>query len=213
MTSPQSPWQQGGYQQNPYGTPSGGFPQQAQPGHPGFAAYAQRGYPAPGHPYGAPAPMPTPVPKPQAVEIAFYLAVGIPLFWTIMQTVGYLFMPRVDGPNVMLYGGIAMAVLGLIGATIWIVLGFLMWRGANWARVVLLVLGAIWSVSTLSSLVGGVILLVVGVSAETGVSVGMGVVSLVTSVVTLAGLITFAVLVLRASSNRFFNAPATQRAV
>ncbi|RKT84941.1 hypothetical protein SAMN05421805_101133 [Saccharopolyspora antimicrobica] len=168
MTSPQNPWQQGGYQ--PGGTPSGGFPQQ----------YPQGGYPQQ-NPYAAP-PVPAQemnqVPRPITVEIAFWIAIAMPLLVTVLSVVSYMMVQGAlndaltsatdpDMPaefqsgmssiinGVMLFTFIFVTVIYLILTALWILFGFKMRAGRNWARITLTVFASIWLLSSIISLIQG----------------------------------------------------------
>ena len=230
MTSPQDPWQQpGGYPQNPYGPPSGGFPQQPQQGYPqqqgpgqqgyppqqgypGQQGYPQQqGYPGQQNPYAAPpVPMPTPVPRPKQVEIAFYIAVGLPLLATIMLALQSLLVQNAMNVDVAagtgIYGAGVTTIFSLVLTALWIFFGFMMRRGENWARIVLLVLAGFWAFASVFGVIGGIIMLVAALST-TEFPVVAAVMPLALYVVVLAGLVTFAVMVLRKPSNQFFRAP------
>lgn len=169
MTSPQNPWQQGGHPQG--GTPSGGFPQQQ---------YPQGGYPQQ-NPYAAP-PVPAQemnqVPRPITVEIAFWIAVAMPLLAVVLSVVSYMMVQGAlndfvasatssDMPaefqsgmasivnGVMLFTFIFVTVIFLILTGLWIMFGFKMRAGRNWARITLTVFASIWLLSSIINLIQG----------------------------------------------------------
>ncbi|MBB5154641.1 hypothetical protein [Saccharopolyspora phatthalungensis] len=169
MTSPQNPWHQGGYPQG--GTPSGGFPQQ----------YSQGGYPQypQSNPFAAP-----PVSshelgelrRPITVEIAFWIAVVVPLVATVLSVVSYLLLQgfvndslagaatgeaKIDAQissianGVLLFIFIFLTIVYLILTTLWILFGFKMRAGRNWARVTLTVFAAVWMLAGVIGLIQG----------------------------------------------------------
>jgi hypothetical protein len=168
VTSPQNPWQQGGY---PQGSPSGGFPQQYPQG-----AYPQ--YPQP-NPFAAP-----PVSaheigalkRPITVEIAFWIAVVVPLLSTVLSVVSYLLLQGFVNDSIasastgdadidaqissvangfLLFFFIFLTIIYLILTTLWILFGFKMRIGRNWARITLTVFAAFWMLAGLIGLVQG----------------------------------------------------------
>ncbi len=166
MTSPHNPWQPSGHQ-----PPAGGFPQQGpqQPGgYPQYQPYQQ------GSPYAAPnAPDPEQVRRPGTVEAAFWLAVVVPLVATVLyavsffQTQGFVQEllaaefaggqePAVQAASSMLVVFFAVATFVLVVLTaLWIIFGFSLRAGRNWARVTLTVFAAVWVLAALSGLVVG----------------------------------------------------------
>ncbi|MGW1677180.1 hypothetical protein [Saccharopolyspora sp. NPDC002376] len=178
MTSPQNPWQQGGYPQG--GTPSGGFPQQQYP----QGGYPQQQYPQAGYqqtPYSAP-PVPqqemSQVPRPITVEIAFWISIVVPLLATVLSVVSYMLLQGFlndmvadvtdpDMPSeisdgmtsvvngIMLFTFIFITVIFLILTGLWILFGFKMRAGRNWARVTLTVFASLWLINAIVSLIGG----------------------------------------------------------
>jgi hypothetical protein len=170
VTSPQNPWQQGGYPQG--GTPSGGFPQQ----YPQGGGYPQ--YPQQQNPYAAP-PVPShelnALSRPMTVEIAFWIAVVVPLLATVLSVVSYMMLQGYINDSissastgtefdddiasiangVMLFFFIFITVVYLILTTLWILFGFKMRVGRNWARITLTVFAAVWALSSVVSLIQG----------------------------------------------------------
>ncbi|MET1075115.1 MAG: hypothetical protein ABWY11_20885 [Umezawaea sp.] len=153
MTNPNDPYaQQGGY---PQGQPQqGGYPQTPQGGYP----QGQGGFPPPpplSHgETGAPV-------KPKAVETAYLLwlvAAGVSILSSILgfftakalaekltkdilgtSDLGPEFQTALD-QSTPSYGSI---IFSLIIAALWVVVVMQMRKGANWARILLTVLGAI----------------------------------------------------------------------
>ncbi|MBA8827156.1 hypothetical protein FHX42_004540 [Saccharopolyspora lacisalsi] len=171
--------QPGGYQQQPQqpghpqqGTPSGGFPQ--QPGHPQQAGYPQA------NPYAAPpvsSQETAEVPRPSTVDAAFWIAVVVPVVATVLTVVNFvLVMDLVNGMmsaefsdlntqnaetarnvarSIVLGMGIFIAFCYAILTGLWILFGFKMRAGRNWARITLTVFAGIWCLSAIGGLVSG----------------------------------------------------------
>ena len=169
VTTPQDPWQQGEHEQ------SGPSPRAAGPtdtsgsdqggnDRGGFQPYPVSG------PYSGIGPRAAPPvsaqeaagpPKPVTVEAAFWLAVVTPPVATVlMATELFVFGSRVDGGikgdaavNAFLIGPMALVVFGYAVLTaLWIVFGFKMRAGRDWARVTLTVFAVFWAVWALASL-------------------------------------------------------------
>ncbi len=155
MTNPNDPYsQQGGY---PQGQQQGGYPQQGQGGFP----------PPPPLGYSDTA---APV-KPKAIDTAYLLwlvAAGVSILSSIIgfftaqaileETLGDLgpeFRSAIEaqGPS---YGGI---IFSLAISAIWIAVVMQMRKGANWARILLTVLGVI---SVLFGILGVFVLFSIG---------------------------------------------------
>lgn len=184
MTSPQDPrqqgWQQGGYQQYPsggfpqQGPASGGFPQQGPPpgalSQQGFQQYPQGGYQA-NNPYAAP-PVSmgemAAVPRPATVTIAFWIAVAVPLIATVLLSLSGLSMQKMfnsvaggesdevtSAVNTFAVWGTGIFVFFCAIMTgLWILFGFQMRKGQNWARVLLVVVGSFWFLQAVGGLIG-----------------------------------------------------------
>ena len=165
MTTPQGPWQQGGYPQYPN---SGGF---GQP----YPQYQQ-------HPYAAP-----PVPqqemaglsRPKTVEGAFWISIIVPLAVTVISVVGYLLLfnwaDEAMASSVRDLGGggqelestlsafkavlmvvFALFTIGYLVLTfLWILFGFKMRAGRNWARVTLSVFASLFALFSVFLLFNG----------------------------------------------------------
>jgi hypothetical protein len=99
VTSPQGPWQQGGY--SPY-QPQGGYqyPQQGgypqyQQGNPYQAQYPQSGQYPPSNPYAAP-PVPAQntvgYPRPAPVNVAFWIGIVVPIVATVLGVLNFVFI-------------------------------------------------------------------------------------------------------------------------
>ncbi|MGI8308715.1 proline-rich domain-containing protein [Saccharopolyspora hattusasensis] len=168
MTSPQNPWQQGGYPQG--GTPSGGFPQQHPQG--GYSQYPQS------NPFAAP-----PVPaqelstfqRPITVEIAFWIAIVVPLLATVLSVLSYMLLqgfvndsiagsmgdPDLDqqiasvANGVMLFFFVFITIIYLVLTGLWILFGFKMRAGKNWARITLTVFAGLWMLFGVIALIQG----------------------------------------------------------
>ncbi|MEV0703899.1 proline-rich domain-containing protein [Saccharopolyspora sp. NPDC050389] len=168
MTSPQNPWQQGGYPQG--GTPSGGFPQQYPQG--GFSQYPQSNPfaapPVPAHELGA-------FKRPITVEIAFWISVVVPLVATVLSVMSYLMLQGFVNDSIagttgdtdvdrqlasiangfLLFLFVFITIIYMILTGLWILFGFKMRAGKNWARITLTVLAGIWMLVGVISLIQG----------------------------------------------------------
>lgn len=160
MTSPHDPGQQRGQQ-----PPPSGFPQ--QPG--GYPQYQQA------DPYAAPsAPDPGEPRRPGTVEAAFWLAVVVPVVATVLyavsffQTQGFtreLLAAEFAGgqqelaaqtaANVLVAFFVVATVVLVVLTALWIIFGFSLRAGRNWARVTLTVFAAVWVLAALSGLIVG----------------------------------------------------------
>ncbi|WP_344685872.1 hypothetical protein [Saccharopolyspora taberi] len=228
MTTPQDPWQQGGYQQYPqggqqFGTPSGGFPASNQP----------QGY---GNPYAAPQvpahELAGPPAAPQTVNTAFWIAMVMPLLTTVLTVVMFLVLnssindlintslpqdeelgPEFNDSMRSFATGFIMAIfigtaiLYAILSALWILFGFKMRAGRNWARVTLTVFAGIWLLSSISGLATGTGNVSTGSSLE-GMNIPssylvLGYVNSGLGLLAMAGFIT---LVFLKPSNNFFQA-------
>ncbi|GAA0505228.1 hypothetical protein GCM10011581_32840 [Saccharopolyspora subtropica] len=171
MTSPQTPWNSGGYPQYPQsGTPSGAFPQQQYP-QGGYAQYPRSNPfaapPVPGHDLGE-------FRRPATVEVAFWISVVVPLLATVLSVVSYLLLQGWMNDSLsgmgdneytaeitsvangfLLFFFIFFTIIYLILTALWILFGFKMRAGRNWARITLTVLASMWLLSSLVSLVQG----------------------------------------------------------
>jgi hypothetical protein len=182
VTSPQDPWQQGGYPQGSYpqqGPPSSGFPQQgpvpdgfsqpvSQPG--GFPQQAYQPYPQ-GNPFAAP-PVSTHemagLQRPSTVTIAFWISVAVPLIATVLSSLSGLLIQDMftsaagggDDEVTSLISTFSVVGTGFlivcyaILTCLWIVFGFQMRNGRNWARVLLVVAGGFWLMQSIGGLIG-----------------------------------------------------------
>lgn len=180
VTSPQGPWQQGGY--SPY-QPQGGYPQGSQyPQQGGYPQYQQGNpfqYPQ-GNPYAAP-PVPAQeaagYPRPAPVNVAFWIGIVVPILATVLGVLNFVFLEgwangainssalgagsdpadlqatqQAVSVAVILLGGVA-AIFYLILTVLWIVFSFKMRAGRNWARVTLTVFASIWVLSGVYTLI------------------------------------------------------------
>ncbi|MHA6805980.1 DUF485 domain-containing protein [Salinifilum ghardaiensis] len=207
----------GGFPQYPGGPPSGGFPQ-----HPG----APQGMP---DPYAAPPPpgQQGGAPRPSTVETAFWIAVVVPILATVLTVLGFVLgqpfaeevMARQIGdttPEALEFGRAVMIVtfglqtfFYLVLTGLWILFGFKMRGGRNWARVTLTVFAALWVVQSLIGLLTGGTGMnpqAAGLPAGVEVPTSMLVLSYVTNGVGLAGMGAFLVLVYLKRSNWYFQA-------
>jgi hypothetical protein len=229
VTSPQDPWQQGGYQQYPQqqypqqgGYPpqspsSGGYPQQG-----GYQPYPQGGSPY-GNPYAAPpvsAQEMSVMQRPVTVTIAFWIAIVMPILTTLLTGLStYLSWDVVDraigsqdetareaaGVGATIGIGL-MAFIFLVLTGLWILFGIKMRAGRNWARITLTVFASIWElfavIGLISSITGAAGSSLAG-AEMTGNAVIVGYVQNGLVVLTMAA---FIVLVFLKSSNWFFQA-------
>lgn len=189
---------------DPYGQPQGGYPQQGQP----QGGYPQGGYPPPAPPLSqgelrAPE-------RPKSVETAYLLwliAAGVSILGSLLnfvtaqaiydetrKSLGSL-GPEFDkaladaGPS---YGGI---IFSLIISAVWIVVVLQMRKGANWARILLTVLGGLGILIGLISLLGFGILFSIGI---------LGVLQALLGLVALVAEIGAIVFMFKSDSNHFF---------
>lgn len=198
MTNPNDPYaQQGGYPQGQQ--QSGGYPQQG--GYP--QGQGQPGFPPPpplGHSDTA-----APV-KPKAVETAYLLwlvAAGVSILSSILgfftaeaileETLGDLgpeFRAAIEaqGPS---YGGL---IFSLVIAAVWVVVVMQMRKGANWARILLTVLGVI---SVLFGILGVFVLFSVGF---------LGIIQGLLSLVGYAAIVGGIIFMFKPESNQYFKA-------
>lgn len=198
----------------------GGFPQAT--GYPGG---------------GAQLPVPGGAERPKTVEAAFWVSVVIPLLSTVLAVVGYLLLldfvgnifdataPESSAPgtqrdevlgqvrNFMLGTFVVLTVIYLVLTALWILFGFKMRAGKNWARVMLTVFAGLWVLSSTGSLptAGG---MTAFSSAELpgGVEPPGGLIALgyVQAAVGLAGMIAFLALAFAGPSNRYFRVMSGQ---
>lgn len=217
VTSPQGPWQQGGYPQYPQGgypqqgPPSGGFPQQS-----GFVPYPQ----GQANPYAAP-----PVPaqemlqRPATVEVAFWIAVVVPILVTVTMVLGFLtiwpLLKNVPDSEVQgivgtfaISGLIILTLFFLVLTTLWILFGFKMRAGYNWARVTLIVFAGLWLMWAVVRLSAGGSMFALP-AAE--MPVMATVLSYTQNIMGLVGMIAFCVLVFLPASNQYFESARSRR--
>ncbi|WP_263249959.1 hypothetical protein [Saccharopolyspora rosea] len=165
MTTPQGPWQQGGYPQYPQ---SGGFQQP-------YPQYQQNPYAAPPVPQQEMAGLS----RPKTVEGAFWIAIIVPLAVTVISVVGYLLLfnwaDSAMASSVRDLGGSGQelertlsffkagimfvfalfTVVYLVLTFLWILFGFKMRAGRNWARVTLTVFASLFVLFSVYLLVNG----------------------------------------------------------
>ncbi|NHD16489.1 MULTISPECIES: hypothetical protein [unclassified Actinopolyspora] len=229
----QDPSQQPGYQS---GTPSGGFPQQGYPQQPyQQQPYQQQGYQQGAYganPYAAP-----PVQggelaaahRPTTINVAFWIAIIAPIVVTLL-TAGFMFSTTqmademlastefwTTAPNVSDPAGLARAaIMGIFGFFIfvfavltglWILFGFKMRAGRNWARITLTVFAGIWILFMLSFLFGnGFTSMVFGGQTNVEPPASLVVLDISSGAVSVIAMIAFLVLVWMRPSNWFFKA-------
>ncbi|KAA5837214.1 hypothetical protein F1721_05285 [Saccharopolyspora hirsuta] len=114
--------------------------------------------------------------RPVAVEIGFWIAVVVPLLVTVVDVVGFTVVKAaVDGRyrwaggssqeamyelhdavnGVMFYAFVLSAVIHLVLSGLWMVFGFAMRDGRNWARIALVVLASLWVLVSAVGLIRG----------------------------------------------------------
>ncbi|NYH78695.1 hypothetical protein FHR84_002020 [Actinopolyspora biskrensis] len=176
----QDPSQQPGYQP---GTPSGGFPQQGYPQQPyQQQPYPQQGYQQGAYganPYAAPPVSGSELAvaqRPTTINVAFWIAIIAPIVVTLLTAGAMLSVtqmidqmvagaefeatapdapdPRsiVQGAFMFMFGLVIFFYAVLTG--LWILFGFKMRAGRNWARITLTVFAGIWILFMLPSLFG-----------------------------------------------------------
>jgi hypothetical protein len=234
VTSPQGPWQQGGY--SPY-QPQGGYPQYPQPG--GYYQYQQGNqYPQAGQylqgsPYAAPpAPAQAMAVPPAPVSVAFWIGIVVPILATVLGVLNFVFIQEwlnglvnssIGGAEsdpagledtqhavstlVVVVGGVA-AFFYVILTVLWIVFAFKMRAGRNWARVTLTVFASIWVLSGMYTLInaagGGTGFL--QLPPELHVPSSVVITGFVSGTIGLVSMATFIAMVLLKPSNRYFQA-------
>ncbi|WP_192827086.1 hypothetical protein [Actinopolyspora erythraea] len=229
--------QSGGFQQSGYGPPSypqqgypeQGYPQQGYPqGQPGDPS--QGGYP---NPYAAPPISAQEVegpPRPNTIDIAFWIAVVVPILFTVLSAVSMLlqwnYMKRIlediSGASAvmsddmmryaMMFGVAFGLIISVVFTVLWVLFAFKMRAGRNWARITLTVFAGLWMVSALSSMVTAAapqtVRLPEGGVYTLEVSTAQLAMSYAQSIITLLAMIAFIVLVYLKQSNAFFRAAA-----
>ncbi|CCH35297.1 proline-rich domain-containing protein [Actinosynnema sp. NPDC047251] len=193
MTTPQDPYgQQGGYPQQPGGHPQqGGYPQ--QPGYP------------PQAPPLSPGELSRP-PRPKSVDTAFLLwmvGAGIGILSSIISfiTAQALYDELTKGLDPSLRGSLGggpaygTAIFSIILFAVWVLIVFQMRNGANWARIVLAVLGGIGVISGLVGLAGFGLLFSIGF---------FGVIQALLSLVSLAVTVGALIFMFKPDANHYF---------
>lgn len=227
--------QQGGY--HPPDPNSGGFPQQGgvQPGYPQQPGFSQQpGYPAV-NPYAAPPVSGREVAAPSApatITTAFWIAMVVPVLVTVLYAVYMLLTLRFvnDAIDSAVPSGVGageasdfaasmMAVMVVVFVVVtiayavltalWIVFGFKMRAGRNWARVTLTVFAVLWGLGAVVALVsGGATFGTTDTVPELDTPTSLVVLGYVQNGLSLFAMITFVVLVFLKPSNWFFEAAA-----
>jgi hypothetical protein len=201
MTSGQGENQPGG----PYGPPPGWNPP-PPPGQPPYPGYA----PAPSAPTGQGAP--PAMDRPETVRAgigAFLASLLVGLISSLVQLSDFdAFVRRAlaaSGGNADLSEDVIRTtlkigiVVGLLLVALQVMFIWFAWKGANWARIVLWVLGGLEVVAGLASLAGS------GSSGQTGFTTSMGVFQLI---FTAAGIVLLAL----KASNDWYRYRSWQRA-
>lgn len=223
---------QGGYYppgyQNP-GHPGAGYPQ--QPGYPVPSPYAPNPY-APG-PYAAPpvSAGETAAPEsPATITAAFWIAMVVPVVVTVLYAVNMLMGLQLINEAINTGGvgatgemrqvatGVGTVLVIMFGFFIvlyavltglWILFGFKMRAGRNWARVTLTVFASLWGLAAVVALVsGGVTFESSGGLAAIETPAALLVLGYVQNALSLFAMISFVVLVFLRPSNWFFRAAA-----
>ncbi|MBB5954726.1 hypothetical protein FHS29_001296 [Saccharothrix tamanrassetensis] len=197
MTTPHDPYNQqgGGSQQQP-----GGYPQQPQQGHPQQPGYPPQAPPLSQGELARPA-------RPKSVDTAFMLwmvGAGVGILSSIISfiTVQAIYDELLKDVDPSLRGsvpspGYGGAIFSLILSAVWILIVFQMRNGANWARIVLAVLGGI-------GVIGGLVgLLSFGVLFSIGF---FGVIQALLSLVSLAVTIGALIFMFKPDANHYFKA-------
>ncbi|WP_447004622.1 hypothetical protein ACRAKI_34365 [Saccharothrix isguenensis] len=194
MTNPNDPYNQGGYNQG--GQPQQpGYPQQ-QPGYPqqGGGQPQQPGYPPAAPPLNESelrAPQ-----RPKSVDTAFMLwlvAAGIGILSNLISFLIAGDIERQTGVE----SSSGTTIVSLIFALLWIVVVMQMRKGANWARILLTVLGGLSIIGNLLSLA------VIGILLSLG---AFGVISALFVLVSLVAVIGAIVFMYKSDSNYYFKA-------
>ncbi|MGW5641698.1 hypothetical protein [Saccharopolyspora sp. NPDC003762] len=206
------------------GQPQDGPPEPEPSGQGGQSPQPQTGFPhAPhGNPFAAP-PVPaqelTEPRRPRTIEMAFWIAMVVPLLVSALDTVFVRLTNDVvtAGLNAALeqYGvepvpaqdtdWIYTAVMYAVLVALWIAFGFQLRAGRNWARVTLIVLAAVWlCFELLGSLLAPVAYMALGMPWDLGLPLGMVVLGWLVRALALTGTITFIVLVCRKPSKQYF---------
>jgi hypothetical protein len=199
MTTPNDPYNQGGYPQG--GNPQGGYPQGGQPQGGGYPQ--QPGYPPAAPPLNE-SELRAPT-RPKSVDTAYMLwliAAGVGILGSLIsfvlagdiarETAAALGVSGVAAePN---YGA---TIFGLVLQVVWILVVMQMRKGANWARIVLTVLGGLSIIGNLLSLVA------IGLLFSLGF---LGVISALFVVVSLVTIIGAIIFMFKSDSNYYFKA-------
>ncbi|MGJ7905711.1 proline-rich domain-containing protein [Actinopolyspora sp. H202] len=230
--------QSGGFQQSGYGPspyPQQGYSEQGYPQQ----GYPQQGYPAGPVPGGYPNPYAAPPvsaqeiegpPRPNTIDIAFWIAVVVPLLATVLSTISMVlqrnYMERVldeiSGSSTvmsedvlrvaMMFGVVSGLIISVVFTGLWIFFAFKLRAGRNWARITLTVFAGVWILSGLSGLVRATVPQTVqfpeGGSYTLEIPTAQLVTSYVQSGLVLLAMIAFIVLVYLKRSNGFFQATA-----
>lgn len=167
---------------------------------------------------------------PTTVTTAFWIAMVVPVLVTVLYAVymllGLQFFnermtsglgsgPSTDGMREVATGvatafvflfGVVIVLYGVLTA-LWILFGFKMRAGRNWARVTLTVFAALWGLTSVVALVSGGATFQSG-GAELQMPGGLIALNYVQNALSLFAMITFVVLVFLRPSNWYFQATA-----
>ncbi|WP_157405420.1 hypothetical protein [Actinopolyspora halophila] len=233
----QDPSQQPGYQS---GTPSGGFPQQGYPQQPyQQQPYPQQGYQQGAYganPYAAPpvsASEFAAAQRPTTIDVAFWIAIIAPIVVTLLTAGAMLSVTQMvdemvagadietTSPNAPDPATVANAVFMAIFSIaiffyavltgLWILFGFKMRAGRNWARITLTVFAGIWILYMLPTLFGNGMtsmnnMTLQGSQVDLDPPVALFALNISTGAVSIIAMIAFLVLVWMRPSNWFFKA-------
>ncbi|MDR7302366.1 hypothetical protein [Haloactinomyces albus] len=219
--------QQGGYAQYPQYSQYQYFQyQQLEYQHPQYPGDPrQAGYPQ-NHPYAAPPVSPhdmAGVPRPKTIEAAFWIAVVVPVLATVMFVVS-TFLQReamnavlssTSDPDIQeMAGSVAMVGIGImvffyvVLTGLWILFGFKMRAGRNWARVTLTVFAGLWLFVSLLQLMGATSTTITAGGTSTSLDSSGTAMALAytTAAVSFLAMVVFIVLAYLRPSNWFFQA-------
>lgn len=228
VTSPQDPWQQDPRQQDPHSPGGQRSPGQQPPGqYPQYPGHPPQGGYSPVNPYAAP-PVPphetAGTPRPATIDIAFWIAVVVPLVATVLIALSAWFAQGmvqevidVEGPEAqqvanvaaLVSTGIVVFVFAVLTA-LWILFAFKMRAGRNWARITLTVFAGLWVMNALAGLLsspsGSNFSKPADVSAAVEIPTAVSALGYAQSALGLVAMVAFLVLVYLRPSNWFFQA-------
>jgi hypothetical protein len=199
----------------------------------------QGGYPQhlPANPYAAP-PVPDQVfavPRPPAVTIAFWIAVVTPVLATVVGVLNLVLAQsflndslsaqlgsrgldpnspeaqttrKIMGFALLTSAGIS-TVCWIVLTVLWIVFGFKMRAGRNWARITLTVFASIWALSAVATLISaasGGTMFFMSMPANVHIPTSMMLLGFFQGAVSLVAMAAFIMLVNRQPSSAYFQA-------